>query len=199
MEDNKKKQPQVEILSEEILSDGFIRLTNVEARIPSVNGETITITREVHDHGNAVTVLPFDKSERKVLMVGQWRIPAWKNGHKDRLWEAPAGMIDKGETAEQAAIREAMEETGYEISGLRKICSPFASPGLVTEQVDIFLAEYSASSKKQETTGIEEEGEDIELKEFSFEELFSLLDNGQLYDAVTIIAAYALREHLRNL
>lgn len=198
MADNQKKQPEVEIISEDILWDGFIKLRNVTARIPTAKGDTIKISREIHDHGNAVTVLPFDKQREKALLVGQWRIPAWQNGHKKRIWEAPAGLIDAGETPEQAAVREALEETGYEITNLKKICSPFASPGLVTEKVDIFLAEYTQASRKSQNTGLEEEGEDIELREFSFTELFQLLDNGELYDAVTVIAAYALREEIRN-
>ncbi len=198
MPDNRKKQPEVEILSEDVLWDGFIKLRNVTANIPTASGDTIKISREVHDHGNAVTVLPFDKQREKALLVGQWRIPAWQNGHKKRIWEAPAGLIDAGETPEQAAIREALEETGYEIKNLKKICSPFASPGLVTEKVDIFLAEYSETSRKSETIGLAEEGEDIELKEFNFNELFRLLDSGELYDAVTVIAVYALREAIRN-
>ncbi len=191
-------KPQVQIIEKKLVWDGFVKMHKVTAKIPSVhNDQTIEITREIHDHGNAVAVLPVDKTRKKALMVGQWRIPAYLNGHKERIWEAPAGLIDPGETPIECAKREALEETGYQVSNLRFICSPFASPGLVTEKVDIFLADYSETSQVSQSVGVDEEGEDIELAEFSFQELFELIDHGKIFDATTVIAIYALREELR--
>ena len=196
---NKKQQSQkLEIIDEQLVWDGFVSLKKITANIPSVRGGNINIVREVHDHGNAVTVLPVDKQRKTALLVSQWRVPAYVNGHHNRILEAPAGLIDAGETPEECAKREAIEETGYAVSNLRFVSKPFASPGLVTEQVYIFLGDYTPDSRQNSEIGIEEEGEDLELFEMPFEKLFQLLKNGELFDAVTIIAIYALKDELEK-
>ncbi|MGH1349795.1 MAG: NUDIX domain-containing protein [Methyloligellaceae bacterium] len=196
MTENSKNQPQVEIKKQERLSDGFVKLDKITAEIISTQNERFTVTREVHDHGNSVTVLPVDRKRKTAILIGQWRLPAWVNNYRQRLWEAPAGMLEENEIPESCAIREALEETGYEVSNLKFICNTFASPGMMTERVSIFLADYSPETRKNTTLGLKDEGEDIELREFSFNELFTMLDKGEIHDAVTAIAIYALREEL---
>ncbi len=193
-----KKQPKVEIVRKERLSDGFIKLDKITANILTAKNQRLIITREVHDHGDSVTILPIDKKRKKVILISQWRLPVWINNYKQRLWEAPAGLLEQNELPENCAARETLEETGYEINNIRLICQTFSSPGLITERKHIFLADYSPRSKKHSTLGLEHEGEDIELKEISFEELFVMLDKSEIHDAATIIAAYALKEELRQ-
>ena len=57
--------------------------------------------------------------------------------------EAVAGMIDPGETAEEAIIRENLEETGYRISKPELICKFFSSPGGTSERVFLYFSEVS--------------------------------------------------------
>lgn len=49
--------------------------------------------------------------ERDILLVKRKDIP---------LWDLPGGRIAEGETPEAAAIREAFEETGYNVTILHK-------------------------------------------------------------------------------
>jgi ADP-ribose pyrophosphatase YjhB (NUDIX family) len=43
-------------------------------------------------------------------------------------WNLPAGRVDKGETFEQAAIREAKEETGFDIKIIKPLITIHQSP-----------------------------------------------------------------------
>ncbi len=198
MSNKEKEQLPVEITKNDRLFDGFIKLDKATASVLTTENKRITITREIHDHGNSVTILPVDKDRQKAILIGQWRIPAWVNNYKQRLWEAPAGLLEENEDPADCAIREALEETGYKVSDPRLISSAFTSPGLVTERAYIYLADYSQETQQHTNLGLKEEGEDIELREFSFDELFDMVDKGELHDAVTIIAVYALREELRR-
>ncbi len=57
-------------------------------------------------HG--VRILLID--ERRVLLVSHWYAP-W-------AWTLPGGGVNKGETAEEAAMREAFEETGLKVNSI---------------------------------------------------------------------------------
>ncbi len=46
-----------------------------------------------------------------LVWIGR-RIPKWEGDTGDHMWQMPQGGIDKDETAEQAALRELLEETG---------------------------------------------------------------------------------------
>src|SRR5689334_24714519 len=70
----------------------------------------IKVRRDLIHHSGSVVVLAVDdsRSTPHVLLERQYRHAA-----KDYLWEIPAGRIDPGENALQAAKRELIEETGY--------------------------------------------------------------------------------------
>ena len=54
-------------------------------------------------------------------------------------WELPAGLIDEGETPEEAAGRELLEETGLK-GTLTLVTQMFTSPGYSTEKIYLFEA-----------------------------------------------------------
>ncbi|MCX6792833.1 MAG: NUDIX domain-containing protein [Candidatus Falkowbacteria bacterium] len=57
------------------------------------------------------------KRDGKYLLVQESRPGTDVHG----LWNLPAGKVDEGETIEQAAIREAKEEIGYDVELIRKL------------------------------------------------------------------------------
>ena len=63
-------------------------------------------------------------------------------------WEVPAGGIDEGETAEEAAIREAVEESGWRPSGLRELGRYFPSNGLCDQAFHVFVAEGGGARRR---------------------------------------------------
>ena len=88
------------------------------------------------ERGDAIAVLLFDKKTRSVLAVEQFRLPALIARRRDNpttsdgwITELVAGMIDEGESATQAVVRETFEETGYRIENPKPVGTYFSSPG----------------------------------------------------------------------
>ena len=58
-----------------------------------------------------VVIYPILKEDQdKIVMIRQYRYPL-----DDYLYELPAGLIEPGETASEAACREMIEETGWKL------------------------------------------------------------------------------------
>src|SRR4029077_11860703 len=108
------------------------------------NGEWQTQHRETYDRGNGAALLPYNRARRTVVLVKQFRYPAYVNGHDDLMIEAAAGLLD--DASPEARIRaEAEEETGYRLGEIKKVFEAFMSPGSVTEKLHFFVAEYDAA------------------------------------------------------
>ena len=168
---------------------GFVRLEEVEVEL----GDGRRAMREVHDHGNAACVLPVDQKAGKLLLVRQMRMGPMLNPDPDIRCETPllevvAGLIDEGESPEDCALREGLEETGYEISSLEKIAQAYSSPGTLTEYFFLFAATYDSSKRLHAGGGLVAEGEEIEVVELDLKEAQKMLERGDIRDAKTIIA-----------
>src|SRR3984957_13250 len=85
-------------------------------------------------------------AQRTVVLVRQFRYPAFVNGCDDLLIEAVAGLLDN-ETPELRIRAEAEEETGYRLGEITKIFEAFMSPGAVTEKLHFFVAAYEATMR----------------------------------------------------
>src|SRR5260370_41735823 len=75
-----------------VLSQNHYVLKNTTFEWRRGNGEWQTMQREVYDHGNAATVLPYNLAQRTVVLVRQIRLPASGNAYQDLLIEAQAGL-----------------------------------------------------------------------------------------------------------
>jgi len=178
----------VKVLQRQTLWSGFVRLSQMTVRVPGFNGGEIEQVREIHDHGAAAALLPVDAQRRTILLVRQWRIPPLLMGDSEPLLEVVAGLIDDGETPEQCAMREALEETGHAVNNLQPIMQGYASPGTLTEYFHLFAGDYHKSSKQGEGGGLAHEDEDIQLVEMGFDEARRMMQNGEIRDAKTFIA-----------
>jgi GDP-mannose pyrophosphatase NudK len=177
------------ILSERILGSGWGRLVEYEIELRH-HDETSRIDRECYHRRNAASVLLHDPYVDTVVLVRQFRLGPLLNGDAADLLETAAGTLD-GTTPEDCAEREAFEETGCQVTGLRKIGDVYSMPAAVTEKVSLFIGNYvhgSASARG----GLAEEGEHIEVVEMPFREALAMVDNGQIVDMKTIISLQAL-------
>lgn len=97
--------------------------------------ESNVVLLEAPDWVTIVPRLTIDNEEH-FLMVRQYR-----HGSGTVTVEFPAGAVDPGEPAEQAARRELLEETGYRAGKLTKLGSVNPNPAFLTNSFHAFIAE----------------------------------------------------------
>ena len=171
----------------EILSDAWYTLYRYRFEYLRSDGRWDLQTREVYDRGNGAAVLLYDPEREMVLLTRQFRMPTYLNGNPDGLLtEACAGLLD-GTHPEEAILKEILEETGYRVPRVEKVCEAYSSPGAVTELLYYYLAAYAPDMKAAPGGGREEESEDIELLEYSYEQALGQLRTGAIRDAKTLI------------
>jgi nudix-type nucleoside diphosphatase (YffH/AdpP family) len=176
----------IRLTSERLLSDAHYTLKNATFEWRRADGTWQTLTREVYDRGNAAAILPYHLAQRTVVLVRQFRYPAYVNGHDDLLIEAAAGLLD--DASPEIRIRaEAEEETGYRLHDVHKVFEAFMSPGAVTEKIHFFVAAYEPAMRVSCGGGLACEGEDIEVLELPFPEALAMIDQGRIVDAKTIM------------
>jgi nudix-type nucleoside diphosphatase (YffH/AdpP family) len=169
-----------------LLSDNRYTLKTTSFEWRRANGEWQTQARETYDRGNGATLLPYNLAQRSVVLVRQFRYPAYVNGYDDLLIETAAGMLDD-ETPEIRIRAEVEEETGYRLGAVRKVFEAFMSPGAVTEKLHFFVAEYQSNMRIGSGGGVASEGEDIEVLELPIDQALAMIGDGRIADAKTIM------------
>jgi nudix-type nucleoside diphosphatase (YffH/AdpP family) len=179
--------------------DGWNKLDVLTVEAPDGDGTLGRHRREVIDHGEAAVVLTVDSERGVALLVRQWRSGLVAVDAPDAyLLEACAGIVDPGETPEEAARREAEEEMGLRLRGLRSVGSILPSVGTMTERMYLFVAEVTAADRAHEGGGVPHEGEAIEVVEVPLDALFAMAKDGRLEDAKTrVIVQHLMIEALK--
>ncbi|WP_339531366.1 NUDIX domain-containing protein [Pseudomonas mucidolens] len=176
----------VRINAEELLSDNWYLLKKYSFDLRRRDGRWQAQTREVYDRGNGATILLYNAEQRTVLLIRQFRMPAFVNDHHGYLIETAAGLLDNASPEERIRL-EAEEETGYRVAHVEKVYSAFMSPGSVTERIHFFLGEYQPGDRISEGGGLEDEGEDIEVLELGVDEAIAMVARGEIVDGKTIM------------
>ncbi len=179
-------EDRVKIVSEEIVSDDWARLTRFTLDYRRADGQWDRQVRQVFDRGDGAVILPFDESRGTVLLVKQFRLPAYVSGHTEMLIEACAGLLDRDEP-EACIRREAEEELGYRLRGVRHLFAAYSSVGSLTERLHYFAADYLPSDRISKGGGAPDEGEDIEVLEMTLDDAYASVRDGRIIDAKTIL------------
>ncbi|PVZ82852.1 GDP-mannose pyrophosphatase NudK [Serratia sp. S1B] len=181
----------IENIRKELLSDNWYTLNKYTYDLKRKNGGTVEQVREVYDRGNGATILLYNRTKGTVVLINQFRMPTYLNGNTSgMLLEACAGLLDN-DTPEQCVRREAMEETGFQVTEVKKVFEAYMSPGGVTELIHFFIAEYQDSERTSAGGGIEDE--DIDVVELPFVDAIAMIADGRLKDGKTIM----LLQHLQ--
>jgi len=141
----------------------------------------VRATREVIRHNGSVVILAVDTrtnpADPGILLIRQWRHAA-----NQFLLELPAGRIEPGEKLIPSGRRELLEETGYRARKWSKHTRYFASPGFLTEAMNILLAEDLTAGQ-----ATPEDDEKIEVHMTPLSEVLRLIHAGKIHDGKTLI------------
>jgi len=182
----------IQIRSVEVLSDDWAVLKKVTFDYRRRDGSLERQVRQTYDRGNGAVILPYDPERGMVLLVRQFRLPAYVSGHVEPLIEACAGLLDKDDP-ETCIRREAEEELGYRLRDTEPVFHIFMSPGSVTERLMFFVARYSPEDSLGLGACDVHDGEDIEVLEITLNEALGMIDQGKIIDGKTIM----LLQHIK--
>jgi ADP-ribose pyrophosphatase len=171
------------ISSKEVLKNKLFTVVDEVAR----DNSGFEIHRNIVRHPGSAVMMAVDDKDR-ILLVKQFRLPAAKD-----LWELPAGRIDPGETALQAAKRELHEETGYKAKKWVKLISYWASPGYVAEKMNLFLAQ-ELTAGEQHLMGDER----IEMSWFTRKQISDMIQTGKMEDGKTLVGYFLWLEYRKT-
>lgn len=186
----------VRILKDTILYKGWSTLKQYIISYTRQDGIQEEQVREIYDSGDGAAVLMFNPGDRKIILIRQFRLAVMLNSDTHGfILECPAGMLDMLHP-EDTIIKEIKEETGYEVTKVTKIYEAFATPGAHKEKIHFYTAVYHPDMLIHQGGGDFSEQEDIEVIEYSYDEISNLLSGGRIVDAKTIILLQWAQLHL---
>jgi ADP-ribose pyrophosphatase len=156
------------------------------------------VTREIFERGHAVAVLPYDPILDRIVLIEQYRTGALAANWEPWLVEVVAGMYEEGESPEEVARRETIEEAGAEILEMIPVNDILVSPGGSSETIKLYCAKVN-SSIVGGFHGLEEENEDIRVFTLPVDEALEWVKAGRITNAIALIALYWLALERNNL
>jgi len=180
--------------------DGIFKLDRTVLRYEKFEGcLSEEVTRLVFERGDSAAVLLYDPDRDSVMLVKQFRYPAYVR-EEDNGWllETVAGIVDRDRTPDEVARAELTEEAGYTVGELEHIATFYPSPGACSERVHLYLGHVSVASQVGPGGGRLGESEDIQVREMPLDEALRLVGQGAIRDGKTIIALQHLALRMKS-
>lgn len=185
-----------EVLEVRDLSDNWGLVKTTKLRVTLWDGSVQEQWRETYDRGDGAVILPYDPERGHVLLGRQFRWPAAHRGDPaPHLIEAAAGKLDDADP-ETRIKGEAQEELGLTLGHVTHLFALYSSPGSLTEILHYFAARYSADEAQTRLGGLREEGEEIEILDLPLSEALTMVADGRIRDAKTVILLQHAALHL---
>lgn len=171
---NEHNNPWKIVSEKEIYDNAWLKLTEYNVINPAgSNG----LYGKVHFKNTALGIVPLDE-DLNTYLVGQYRFVL-----NEYSWEIPEGGGAPDEDPLAAAQRELLEETGLKATQWKKIAELFLSNSVTDEHCIIYIAKELSQHK-----ATPEETEQLTIKKVPFEEVYTMVLNGRIKDAVTVAA-----------
>jgi ADP-ribose pyrophosphatase len=193
--------PDLRIVSQDVAFRRHLRLDVVRYRNRLYSGEwSGERVYDVLRRGGAVAIILYDPDRDEVVLVEQFRLPPLIAGFSPWITEVVAGLVDKeGESNEDVARRESVEEAGAEVIGELIPIQPYLpTPGNSDETVMLFCGRVDSSGAGG-IHGLAEENEDIRVVVRTLAELETMVEAGQIETGHTLICLYWLFRHREEL
>ena len=159
--------------------------TLVTENITMANGFKTDI--HILRHPGAAAVVPMTSSGA-VVLINQYRHAVGEN-----IWEIPAGTLDPGESPRECAQRELTEETGFCAAALKRLGDIVPVPAWSDERIHIYLATGLTSTRQSL-----ERDEQLEVHEIQWEQVLSMIDNGEIRDAKTVAGIHMTQRSIER-
>jgi 8-oxo-dGTP pyrophosphatase MutT (NUDIX family) len=177
-----------QIINSSIVFDHkWYKLRRDEVRLPNgalIDDYFVSVRAEV------AIVFPVT-SAGEVIMVRQY-----KHGAQEILLEFPGGVFNSdSEPAEQAAIRELQEETGYTSTHITRLSTVFDNPTKDTNRIHFFLAQQVEKLYDQHLDSTE----DIVIEKVNLEDIPSKIIRGEICVAGSIAISFLALQHLQKI
>jgi|GEM_PF-189175 ADP-ribose pyrophosphatase len=164
-----------------IHDSGFMKFRREDLLLP--NGAQCRL--DIIRHPGAACVVPIYKNAH-VVLIRQYRHAA--GGF---ILEAPAGKLDHGESPENCAAREVIEEAGVKAGRLHKLGPIFTTPGFTDEVIHLF-----AATDLSDVPAAPEADEIIDTIVMPLREALELAASGEIRDGKTLCALWRLEQEL---
>ena len=139
-----------EILERKTVCQSYFRIDRYMLRHRLFGGGwSAPVMREVFERGHSVAVLLYDPRPDVVVLIEQFRAGAMAAKMGPWLIECVAGIIDEGETPEEVARRESIEECGCSIGRIEPIGEFLYSTGACSEVCHLFVGEVDSSGRRR--------------------------------------------------
>jgi ADP-ribose pyrophosphatase len=166
---------EIDVISRERVYEGKVFSVDQE-RVKLPHGPTVTL--DVVRHSQSVVILPVPEPGR-IILIRQYR-----HAVRQWLWEAPAGSVDPGESAEAAAARECHEEIGQVPETIVRLGALYPTPGYCDEEMVFFRV--SGLADPTEAAALDED-EDIEARIFTIRDARDMIRRGEIVDMKTVV------------
>jgi len=162
-----------------VYDNPWINLTEYQIINPSGNPG---IYGKVHFKNRAIGIVPLD-ADMNTYLVGQYRFTI-----NQYCWEIPEGGGPLHEDPLDAARRELLEETGLTAANWTKIQTLYLSNS-VTDEYGIIYAATGLTQHEAEP----EDTEQLMVKKLPFDEVYSMVCNGEITDSITVTAILKMK------
>ena len=177
-----------EIINKKNIHNGFFKMNEYILKYKKYDGSwSKEVKREIFGGAMVSAVLPYDPVKREIVLIQQFRPGTIAKEFNNYLYEIVAGIIDPGETAEDTAKRECLEETGCKIKKITPIQGYFPAPGSSESFYHLFLGEID-TFEGERVMGLESENEDILVRSYKLSDVKEMMEKGEILNGLTLIA-----------